>query len=66
MKSLSNVTLISYDNTDDPSRTLRALEFSSREIKFADVVLVCRKRPFGSNGTTIQRVYEHGYPAAIT
>ncbi len=65
MKSLPNVTLISYDNTDDPSRTLRALEFSSREIKFADVVLVCRNRPNGSNGTTIQRVHEHGYPAAM-
>ncbi len=65
MKSLPNVTLISYDNTDDPSRTLRALEFSAREIKFADVVLVCRKRPDSSNGTTIQKVFEHGYVAAM-
>jgi hypothetical protein len=65
MKSLPNVTLISYDNTDDPSRTLRALEFSSREIKFADVVLVCRKKPEHSNGTTIQRVGEKGYAAAM-
>ncbi len=62
---LPNVTLISYDNTDDPSRTLRALEFSSREIKFADVVLVCRKTPDGANGTTIQRVHEKGYAAAM-
>ncbi len=65
MKHLPNVTLISYDNTDDPSRTLRALEFSSREIKFADVVLVCRKTTQHSNGTTIQRVHERGYPAAM-
>jgi hypothetical protein len=65
MKSLPNVTLISYDNTDDPSRTLRALEFSSREIKFADVVLVCRKTPEHSNGTTIQRIGEKGYAAAM-
>ncbi len=66
MKSLQNVTLISYDNTDDPSRTLRALKFSSREIEFADVVLVCRKRPDGVNGTTIQKVQEQGRrPATI-
>ncbi len=65
MTSLPNVTLISYDNTDDPSRTLRALHFSSREIQFADVVLVCRKRPDGVNGTTIQKVHEKGYPAAM-
>ncbi len=65
MKSLPNVTLISYDNTDDPSRTLRALEFSSREIKFADVVLVCRNKPDNSNGTTIQRIHAKGYGAAM-
>ncbi len=64
MKSLENVTLISYDNVDDSSRTLRALEFSSREIKFADVVLVCRRKPNGANGTTIRKVYEVGRPAA--
>ncbi len=60
MKSLPNVTLISYDNVDDPSRTLRALNYSTRAIKFADVVLVCRKRPDGVNGTTIQKVHESG------
>ncbi len=60
MKSLPNVTLISYDNTDDPSRTLRALEFSAREIKFADVVLVCRNPPSGANGTTIRLIDEQG------
>ncbi len=65
MKQLPNVTLISYDNTDDPSRTLRALEFSSREIQFADVVLVCRNRPNGSNGTTIQKVHSRGYAEAM-
>ncbi len=64
MKSLPNVTLISYDNVDDPSRTLRALHYSSREIKFADVVLVCRIRPDGVNGTTIQKVHEKGRAAA--
>ena len=65
MKSLPSVTLISYDNTDDPSRTLRALEFSAREIKFSDVVLVCRKKPQGTNGTTIQKVHGQGYAEAM-
>ncbi len=65
MKELPNVTLISYDNTDDPSRTLRALDFSAREIKFADVVLVCRNKPDSSNGTTIQRIHAQSYRAAM-
>ncbi len=71
MKHLPNVTLISYDNTDDPSRTLRALHFSAREIKFADVVLVCnRKSHFKTdrpkNGEIkIHTVLDTGYAAAM-
>ena len=60
MKSLPNVTLISYDNVDDPLRTLRALQFSARNIKFAEVILVCSRVPPGANGTTIRRIQGQG------
>ena len=66
MKSLPNVTLISYDNTDDPTRTLRALRYCAILIKFADVVLVCAAMPDGNvNGETIRVVNESGYEAAM-
>ncbi len=65
MKSLPNVTLISYDNTDKPERTLRVLQHCASMIQFSAVVLVCRVIPQGVNGETIQRVSERGYAAAM-
>ncbi len=65
MKSLPNVTLISYDNSASPAKTLRALQYSAREIEFAEVILVCARIPNGVNGTTIQTVHEKGYRAAM-
>ena len=65
MKSLPNVTLISYDNTNESVRTLRVLQHCASMIQFAAVVLVCRVMPPGVNGETIQRVSDHGYATAM-
>ncbi len=65
MKSLPNVTLISYDNSASPGKTLRALQYSSREIQFAEVILVCARIPQGTNGTKIISVREKEYRAAM-
>lgn len=59
------ITLISYDNTDDPSRTLRALQHCARLMRFAAVVLVCRVVPQGVISETIYQVNEQGYDAAM-
>src|SRR5215469_11103481 len=65
MKSLPNVTLISYDNTSDPRRTLRALNHCASMIQFAAVILVARNVSQHANGTCVFRVNESGYPAAM-
>ncbi len=69
MKSLPNVTLISYDNTNDPTRTLRALKYCASLINFAAVVCVCRGlsgvRGNDTAGVECLFVSERGYPAAM-
>ncbi len=65
MKSLPNVTLISYDNTKDCSRTLRALQHCAKLMEFASVVLVCAKEPQGVNGEVIHQVTEKTYDLAM-
>ncbi len=65
MKSLPNVTLISYDNTPTPERTLRALQHCARLMQFASVVLVGNRRPQGMNGEVFHQVIEKNYDAAM-
>ncbi len=69
MKSLPNVTLISYDNTDDPTRTLRALRYCASLINFAAVICVCRGLSGVKGNDTAdvecRFVSERGYPAAM-
>lgn len=66
MKSLPNVTLISYDNTDRPERTLRALQYCASLIKFAAVILVARVAPTNLlNGELVWFVKDEGYEAAM-
>ncbi len=69
MKSLPSVTLISYDNTDDPTRTLRALRYCASLINFAAVVCVCRGlsgvKGNDTAGVECRFVSERGYPAAM-
>jgi hypothetical protein len=59
------ITLISYDNTDKPERTLRVLQYCASLMEFAAVVLVCRVQPQGVQHETIHLVNEHGYAAAM-
>jgi len=65
MKSLPNVTLISYDNTNDPSRTLKALQYCASLIQFACVIIVCRTYPRALGEVTMHRVDENGYADAM-
>ena len=65
MKSLPNVTLISYDNSDQPERTLRAIQHCASLITFGAVVMVCRVHPSNTNGVDVRIVPERGYPFAM-
>lgn len=61
MKSLPNVTLIAYDNTDNPDRTLAVLDHCQQHFEFAESVLVCRNIPDGAKNIVIAN--ETGYQA---
>lgn len=65
MKSLPNVTLIAYDNTDAPERTVKSLRHCASLIQFAAVVLVCRVSPPNLNGEMIITTDQKGYAAAM-
>lgn len=68
MKSLPNVTLISYDNTENPERTLRALRHCASLIQFAEVVLVCRVSAMlngNTDGVQLHFVHESSYDDAM-
>ncbi len=69
MKSLPNVTLISYDNTDDPTRTLRALKYCASLIQFAAVICVCRGlsgvKGNDTAGVECRFVSDKGYHSAM-
>lgn len=66
MKSLPNVTLISYDNSPQPERTLRALKHCASMIAFAEVVMVTHVVPQGVNGETLYMVTQNTYSDAMT
>jgi len=57
MKSLPNVTLISYDNTDDPSRTMKALKHCASLILFADVIMCGAGEATGYKGAMEWEVF---------
>src|SRR5215468_6903564 len=66
MKSLPNVTLIAYDNTDYPERTVSVLRHCAGVMRFASVVLVARVPPSSTlNGGTFYFVPDSGYAAAM-
>ncbi len=65
MKSLPNVTLISYDNSPAPERTLRALQHCAKLMQFASVVLIGNRRPKGMNGEVFHQVIDKNYDAAM-
>jgi hypothetical protein len=67
MKSLPNVTLISYDNSDDPTRTLKALQHCAKLIAFADVILCCSVFPMakGDDHVCAIHVPATGYRGAM-
>ena len=66
MKELPNITLIAYDNSARPEKTLSALQYCASLIKFAEVVFVCQRQPSnGVNGETIRFVPDTGYEAAM-
>lgn len=65
MKSLPNVTLISYDNSATPEKTLKSLQYCQSLIQFADVVIVCNRKPSGLNGEYLKIVPETGYFEAM-
>lgn len=65
MKSLPNVTLISYDNSSHPERTLIALRHCMSLMKFADVVMVTRNMPMGANGEHYVMTKNNGYSFAM-
>jgi hypothetical protein len=64
MTDLPTVTIIAYDNTDNPERTLKVIQYCRRFFNFADSILVCRRFPHGANDETIYTVHETGYEAA--
>jgi len=65
MKSLPNVTLISYDNSADPTRTLKALQHCASLIAFADVILCCAVNPSNKGDVFATPVESTGYRGAM-
>jgi hypothetical protein len=62
---LDNVTLISYDDTGDPTRTMKALLYCSKLIEFADVILVCNVKPIACDNIRFSPVRPRGYEGAM-
>lgn len=62
---LPTVTIIAYDNTEDPTRTLQAMHHCQEFFKFAGSILVCGVAPHGlTENDRIHLVQESGYAAA--
>jgi hypothetical protein len=67
MTSLPMVSLIAYDNTDKPERTLRVMKYCQKYFTFGESILVSRLRPI--RGVTNETIYlrpGEGYQAAMT
>jgi|SRR5215469_10195334 len=66
MKELPNVTLIAYDNSAQPDRTIKVLHECASLIQFGAVVFVLREMPSSCvvNGT-VHFAPEIGYAAAM-
>jgi hypothetical protein len=64
MTDLPTVTIIAYDNTDHPERTLKVIQYCRRFFNFADSILVCRVYLKETGGVKMYPVEETGYAAA--
>jgi hypothetical protein len=65
MKYLSNVTLIAYDNTEYPERTVSAMRHCRQEIEFACAVIVSNTTPRNLQDEVFELVPDCGYRAAM-
>ena len=64
---LPEVTLISYDNSADPTRTLKALQHCASLIAFADVILCCSVFPKSNGNADVCAIHvpATGYKGAM-
>lgn len=63
-KALPTVTLIAYDNTDEPERTLKVMKHCQKHFAFIDSALVCRVVPDHANGSVrLIKTRAEGYQA---